>query len=896
MERADEIDETDLDAVDELPGQLTDPDSEREGGAGGTLMFQDTTAVDRRSTRFDRDEEDAAERVRMARSEAGGFDQPPSCYPTLEELYGGSNKEMIGKCVMAHCCDENPKKIHAVLQYELPKDKALRDKVLNIERKDYQYFERLSSAEFDKMTDLVKNVHRRRFFELELTQEDIAAKITELQGLADEGVATKAQLKDLKKKKRHYEEQAVVIEKELKVTEGENDIVFVKVHVPFSVLLNEAERAHLKMQLRTDSVRTSVSRQTSETRNLLSLSTIMDGVDNVKRHLNFEKTLDPDVFRLVFTVKNRENFVNHDSPQLFFTQAQELYLTDRVLKTRRYAPRASVPEDDSFQIGYERLIHKGVYTKAFPLHDSDLSGLQQGQRLQLDDKWASWKNWYHHQPIDTVRDYFGERVAFYFLWLGFYTKWLVVPAALGIVTFFIGTGLLDSVDVQELCNSTKTICATCSSCETWSLKDACQAYRYSYLIDNHATVAYAVFMCLWATLFLEFWKRRQIRAAWSWGVSDFQKLEPQRPEFQGTLTFDQTTGLLHTFYPQSKRVRQYIANAMLVASMLAFVVLVVLGLAVLRIILRDALYSSNPGGAAANQLNDLVTVFVSSLILVLIIVALNHVYNRLAVVLTDWENHERASDYEHALAIKVFAFQFVNNFCSMIYVAFFKGTFNDRPGQEARIFGYAQDGCPEYGCLLELTILLGVVMIGRQAAGNIREIVVPNVFAFVNRRSARYTKRRSSYMQAAVPWEAQSVMAGVGKLGLIQEYLELMIQFGFITLFVTAFPLAPLFALINNVTERHVDAIKKTRIHRRSFADATSSIGVWFDILNFLSALAVVFNGFAIAITSNYIPRLVYSETEGTLRGFIDARYSYDAANDCFYRVMHADADADADT
>ena len=41
-----------------------------------------------------------------------------------------------------------------------------------------------------------------------------------------------------------------------------------------------------------------------------------------------------------------------------------------------------------------------------------------------------------------------------------------------------------------------------------------------------------------------------------------------------------------------------------------------------------------------------------------------------------------------------------------------------------------------------------------------------------------------------------------------------MIQFGFITLFVTAFPLAPLFALLNNVFEIHIDAIKKTRVTR----------------------------------------------------------------------------------
>ena len=45
------------------------------------------------------------------------------------------------------------------------------------------------------------------------------------------------------------------------------------------------------------------------------------------------------------------------------------------------------------QIGYERLIHKGAYTKAFPLHDCELNSASGGMRQSLDDNWAAWKNW-----------------------------------------------------------------------------------------------------------------------------------------------------------------------------------------------------------------------------------------------------------------------------------------------------------------------------------------------------------------------------------------------------------------------------------------------------------------------------------------------------------------------
>ena len=53
-----------------------------------------------------------------------------------------------------------------------------------------------------------------------------------------------------------------------------------------------------------------------------------------------------------------------------------------------------------------------------------------------------------------------------------------------------------------------------------------------------------------------------------------------------------------------------------------------------------------------------------------------------------------------------------------------------------------------------------------------------------------------------------TIIGQFGRLGLLDEYLELTVQYGFITLFVAAFPLAPLFALINNIFEIRLDANK----------------------------------------------------------------------------------------
>ena len=43
-----------------------------------------------------------------------------------------------------------------------------------------------------------------------------------------------------------------------------------------------------------------------------------------------------------------------------------------------------------------------------------------------------------YQPIDEIRDYFGDETALYFAWLGEYTQALLWPAAYGFMTLVIG--------------------------------------------------------------------------------------------------------------------------------------------------------------------------------------------------------------------------------------------------------------------------------------------------------------------------------------------------------------------------------------------------------------------------------------------------------------------------
>ena len=71
------------------------------------------------------------------------------------------------------------------------------------------------------------------------------------------------------------------------------------------------------------------------------------------------------------------------------------------------------------------------------------------------------------------------------------------------------------------------------------------------------------------------------------------------------------------------------------------------------------------------------------------------------------------------------------------------------------------------------------------------------------------------------------------------------------TLFVAAFPLAPLLALINNIFEIRLDAYKYTTQMRRPIAQQVKDIGIWYKILEGMTYIAVVFNVCVFFFTKN---------------------------------------------
>jgi len=99
---------------------------------------------------------------------------------------------------------------------------------------------------------------------------------------------------------------------------------------------------------------------------------------------------------------------------------------------------------------------------------------------------------------DKIQQYFGDTIAMYFAFLGFYTWFLVPPALVGLLAFLFTTPFL----VPLIC----------------------------------------VFNMVWTTVFLEAWKRSAAGHAYNFGTIKSEPFEEARPAYYGTLGINPVTG------------------------------------------------------------------------------------------------------------------------------------------------------------------------------------------------------------------------------------------------------------------------------------------------------------------------------------------------------------------
>jgi anoctamin-1 len=306
------------------------------------------------------------------------------------------------------------------------------------------------------------------------------------------------------------------------------DIAFLKIHASHEVLCRYAEILKFKFPIKLDEDDSDYALDT-ENKIVRNVKSIFEPI--YKRVRLDPRIFPPQKYELYHEFSRDKSYLFDVMDPNFFPCYVRLAVVNFILERTAFSDHA---EDNLNCIGIDKLLADQAYKSAYPLHDGH--HMDQGtQRALLFNEWALLKNWLKHQPLDTIKNYFGVKIALYFSWLGFYTNMLIFPAILGVLCFFYGlVTMFHNPVVNAICNANETVvlCPKCDECPFTPLSDTCAYSRINHILDNNVMVFFAICMAIWAALYLELWKRYAANMIHKWGMSDFcRQSEHPRPAY-----------------------------------------------------------------------------------------------------------------------------------------------------------------------------------------------------------------------------------------------------------------------------------------------------------------------------------------------------------------------------
>mmetsp|Transcript_70387 Transcript_70387/g.228831 ORF Transcript_70387/g.228831 Transcript_70387/m.228831 type:complete len:784 (-) Transcript_70387:139-2490(-) len=433
-----------------------------------------------------------------------------------------------------------------------------------------------------------------------------------------------------------------------------------------------------------------------------------------------------------------------------------------------------------------RLLHNKI-TDYLDLHELQRTGLLKDMFPAHNKKslvllLESWANFRHMlspaQPFDEIRDYFGEAVAFYFLFLGFLVKgllWLLVPSL------------------------------ACSALWLLGYADAAQGIFCGCLVT-------------WSTVLNKCWKRRQTYYSTKWGTNrhDAQMhiQDPINPRFHGKKRPSPVDENMLVLEPD--RVKRLLGFSISLVISVLLTSLVIYGVAKNQMIAGKLAESGNKNASA-----------IAAVLLSIQIQFWDKLWD---YVLVDWlndlEQHVTLYEADQSRVSKTFVIKFVNAFNAFFYMAYFQ-PWTDPEG--------CLGDCKNYLREQIFIVFMTYITFG------FMDMILPYVTfkAAIWWETREMIKHGQEVFQMSF-LEQQGKMAEYTGKDERADYLQVVLPLSFVMLFGTMMPTVVPLAYLALAFQIRTHAVKLIRSCRRPFPVRAGGIGVWDNILSVLSYLSIL--------------------------------------------------------
>ena len=430
-------------------------------------------------------------------------------------------------------------------------------------------------------------------------------------------------------------------------------------------------------------------------------------------------------------------------------------------------------------------------------------------------------------PYNAIAFYYGCDIGFYLSFNAVYSSYLILLSIIGL-GFYVCVFTIHSFD------------------------------GLTSRLNNFLVPIYVAFISIWVTVAYELWTQREKELSFVWGTMDFKEKAITRPEYDGDYIIDQITKDIRIQDSFPTKYRRWITN----------IPLLVIGVG---LILANFVFFSFLTNEIKNLSN--ITNFTRSLYLstagvangfIIFIFAL--IYNMLCICAVRWENHRFENTRESSLVLKTFTFDFVLNYINLFYYAFVLKDFNILSTNFVSvvltkniIFNLKTNIIPWLIYLIKKRMLIKKWVaylpelktklytqekleeyLKQENEGdevdNEKDVEIFNSLDSVSQKKILKIEKKIILQEQI---ERTMIMAQITDLRLV--WTNYAIQFGYISFFSLAFPLAPFIGLILNIFDLFFSYFALTDHIKRKFSLERGDIGIWkyvFMLMSFGSLLS----------------------------------------------------------
>ena len=431
-----------------------------------------------------------------------------------------------------------------------------------------------------------------------------------------------------------------------------------------------------------------------------------------------------------------------------------------------------------------------------------------------EQKWKRpWDIWiahdheeYNKYPMDTptrVKNYYGPKIGIYCCFVNYYTLSLGLLSIIGILVFYEQILYSDRVGSTDLINN----------------PDINSIPNIS--VDSPYIPSFSIIQALWATLFLALWRKRESMILHDWD---------EKENFSASATWyilANTNNSKRGVERRSRLVFSYFITYLYNAAALYFIYKTFIWEEYLKT--QDTPLSFQGYEIPFSQMLPLI-------IRIAFPAIMDPISSRLFKWCTKLECHRFKGTENDQFVIKKFIFAAFTTYSTLWYITFIKQDL-----QELR------------------SNLIATLTIGA-AVGNLIELW-QIIHSFLFKCIVNLFKSRGADSDNALSNQNEKLLKDEllrGDFNIDEEYMQLALQYGFISMFSIAFPLAPLCVFVSNLIHSKLDISRFFTSKRYQLQFNRSRIGIWQSIFDYISFASIITNVFILCfVTSNldtYIP------------------------------------------